>query len=576
MLFGNFMELLDDLVPGMRAEMLNDRGFDGITRSSNWCYYEGETNICDREWEQNDTWHYDTDHSFNGTRSAKLTARSSAPAHLAQSDLAVGKKQAYIFSATLWADKPGLKVEVILKAKLPDGKWMILGYAKLPSIPNEWRKCRAMFVSNGVTDRAVFELKVSGAGNLWADKLSLMPTDNADGWRMDVVAAIKEMKPSIIRWGGSVCDPGGYRWKKGIGDPDSRVPFANTVWGRIDSSDVGIDEFCRFCELVKAEPLVCLSFSDGAQSAADLVHYCNDKADTRWGARRAANGHPKPYGVKYWQLGNELGNNEYVNDLPAFCEAMKNADPSVILMASFPSQELLDKVGTQIGYIGPHHYTPDFTACEADFKNLTNMIENTPGCEQIKIGVTEWNVSGGSWGIMRGKFPTLETALLNAKYLNLLMRYSDIVNIACRSNMTNSLGSGVIETRPSGLMKRPSYYVMKLYAEQFKPVPVRIKGTLDGVDLFACCSEDGDSLCLFAVNMKADPVELSLDTSEYGDVRLVEHEVICDTLDARQLDLMNHWSTPQRVMNVKQPSADKLVLPAFSASAIEFAAQATK
>ena len=71
------------------------------------------------------------------------------------------------------------------------------------------------------------------------------------------------------------CDPGGYRWKDGIGDRDRRTPFPNKVWGRIDPNDVGIDEFCQLCELTGVEPLICLSFSDGPQSAADLVAYCN-------------------------------------------------------------------------------------------------------------------------------------------------------------------------------------------------------------------------------------------------------------------------------------------------------------
>ena len=126
--------------------------------------------------------------------------------------------------------------------------------------------------------------------------------------------AIKETRPGLIRWGGSVCDPGEYRWKNGIGDRDLRTPFPNKVWGRIDSNDVGIDEFCTFCDLVDAEPLVCLSFSDGPQSAADLVEYCNGTDATPWGARRAANGRRQPYRVKYWQVGNEISgdNDDYL------------------------------------------------------------------------------------------------------------------------------------------------------------------------------------------------------------------------------------------------------------------------
>ncbi|MCX6376884.1 MAG: hypothetical protein NTU88_12785, partial [Armatimonadetes bacterium] len=365
--------------------------------------------------------------------------------------------------------------------------------------------------------------------------------------------------------------PGGYRWKEGIGDRDSRIPFPNKVWGRIDPNDVGIDEFCRFCELVGAEPLVCLSFSDGPQSAADLVQYCNGDSDTAWGAKRASNGRPKPYRVKYWQLGNELGSGDYASALPEFCRAMKQADPSAILMSSFPSQALLDTVGKEIGYICPHHYTPDFAACEADFNKLAEMIGKTPGCGHVRIAVTEWNSTAGDFGLMRGRLMTLGGALLNARYLNLLMRHSDIVDIACRSNMTNSLGSGMIGTSPSGLLKRPSYHAMKLYADHAKPIPLTVENAPEGVDVSACASEDRKSLCIFAVNTKSEPVEMKLDLSEFGaSVRPIGGEVVCDTLDARQPDIMNHRTATDRVRAMKlSASRDKIILPALSASAIE-------
>src|SRR5207248_6771117 len=156
-------------------------------------------------------------------------------------------------------------------------------------------------------------------------KLSLMPSNNLSGWRSDVVEAIKETHPGVIRWGGSVCDPGEYRWKNGIGDRDRRRPFPNKVWGRLDSNDVGIDEFCRFCELVNAKPLICLSFSDGAQSAADLVEYCNGQAGAGWGAKRAENGHPKAYAVSYCQTGTEISgdSDEYLKRLHEFATLMK-------------------------------------------------------------------------------------------------------------------------------------------------------------------------------------------------------------------------------------------------------------
>ncbi len=571
MLFGNFVELLDDLVPGMWAEMLNDRSFEGLIPPSNWCYYDGSANICDREWDRNDTWTYDDSGAFNGSRSAKLTGAKDRAGLLTQSGLAVGKGAAYLFSGYLRSDHPDLRPAIALKALLPNGEWMTLATAKLPKLSTEWRRYEARLVSTGTSASAVFQLETAGEGNLWADKLSLMPSDNVGGWRKDVVEAIRDLKPAVIRWGGSVCDPGGYRWKDGIGDRDKRVPFPNKVWGRIDSNDVGIDEFCRFCELVDAEPLVCLSFSDGPQSAADLVQYCNGGTNTEWGAKRAANGHPEPYHVKYWQLGNELGGPDYGRGCVDFCKAIKAVDASAVLMSSFPSQELLDLVGKDIAYIGPHHYTPDLAECEKDFKNLSEMIRKTPGAEHIRIAVTEWNITAGAWGIERSKLLTLDCVLRNARYLNLMIRYSNIVDIACRSNMTNSMCSGVIETRPGGLLKRPSYYMMKLYADHAKPIPHAVAGAPENVDMAACGTDDGKRLCVFAVNLGGDPVELGLDLTGFGNaLKPVGGEVLCDTQDRRQLDAMNHWTAPERVKAVKLVvSGGKVVLPAYSVAAIE-------
>lgn len=572
MLLGNFMELLDDLVPGMWAELLNDRSFEGVTKSANWVYYNGLPDICDRQWETNATWSLDTELPFNGARSARLTASGNHTASLTQSGLATKKGMHYTFAGCLRSDNPAVKASVVLKSLLPDGRSASLASSALPRLSREWKKYSVELVPSGESDRVVFELRVEGKGNAWADKLSLMPADNLQGWRPDVIAAIKDTRPAVIRWGGSVCDPGEYKWKNGIGDRDRRVPFPNKVWGRIDPNDVGIDEFCQFCELVKAEPLVCLSFSDGAQSGANLVEYCNGTSATKWGAKRATNGHPAPYRVKYWQIGNEIGgdNEDYLNHFAAFVEAMKKADPNILLAASFPSQKLLDRVGRSIAYIGPHHYTPDFARCDRDFNTLAEMIAHTPGCSQIRIAVTEWNVSAGDWGLLRGKFLTLETALLNGRYLNLLMRHSDKAEIACRSNMANSYGSGIIETTPSGLLKRPSYFVMQLYARHLKPVPLRVDGQ-NGLDLFACAADNKRSLVLFAINSKKEPVECSLAFDGFDKpLHISSVEAVADAQDARQPDVMNHWTGPDRVKIIRlQPAEDSVILPAFSAAAIE-------
>src|SRR5450759_1937627 len=98
MLFGNFMELLDDLVPSMWAEMLNDRSFEGVTPRANWAYGDGAPNVCEREWDKNDSWTYDTALPFNGARSVRLNSTRRQPASLTQFGLAVKTGAAYSFT----------------------------------------------------------------------------------------------------------------------------------------------------------------------------------------------------------------------------------------------------------------------------------------------------------------------------------------------------------------------------------------------------------------------------------------------------------------------------------------------
>ena len=575
-IFGNFMELLDDVVPGMWAELLNDRSFEGVVPAVNWCYYDGTLDICDRLWDTNATWSRAGENPFNGAYCAKLTA-SGQPATLTQSGLSARKGMDYFFSGYLRAES-GMKASVRLKCLLPTGEWMTLASADLPDLSDQWHKVSVKMTSSGETDRAVFELRAEGSGSLWADKLSLMPADNMNGWRRDVVEVIKAAKPGVIRWGGSSVDPGRYRWKEGIGDRDLRTPWPNKNWGRIDPNDVGIDEFCQFCELTEVEPLICLSFSDGAQSAADLVEYCNGDAQSTWGAKRAANGHPAPYRVKYFQIGNEIsGNNaEYLRQIPGFIEAMKKADASIQIMTSFPSQKLIDEVGKDIAFVCPHHYTTDLGACDHEFNVYSDMIDHTPGCAGIKIGVTEWNTDAGAWGLGRASEATLGAALINARYLHVMMRHCDKVKIGCRSNLANSYCGAMIETSPTGtgVLKRASYCVMDLYSHRALPYPLLTEQSSDRLDLFACASEDRKSIVLFAVNPQTDPVSLSVAFTGFaGAVGVAKVESVCDTQNTGQPDIMNHWETPERIRIVGLPATGETVtVPALSATAIECAA----
>ena len=124
-----------------------------------------------------------------------------------------------------------------------------------------------------------------------------------------------------------------------------------------------------------------------------------------------------------------------------------------------------------------------------------------------------------------------------------------------------------------GLLKRPGYYALQLYATHVQPIPLRMEHSKDSPDLFACASEDRKSVVIFAVNTRLEPVECSLAFAGFaGPVHAVKAETLCDTWSAHQPEVMNHWETPNRIQIVElSPSPDKILLPPLSVTAVECA-----
>ena len=235
-----------------------------------------------------------------------------------------------------------------------------------------------------------------------------------------------------------------------------------------------------------------------------------------------------------------------------------------------------NSVGKDIAYVCPHHYTTDLAECERDFNRISQMLSHTPGCGHIEIGVTEWNIDAGSWGLGRAKQATLDAALMNARYLHLMMRHSDKVKIACRSNLANSYCGAIIETgiSGSGVLHRPSYCVMQLYARNALPVPLWLEQFNERLDLFACGSEDRKSVMVFAVNPKPEPAQFTLQFQDFGSTLSIRTaESVCDSLNAGQPDVMNHWESPARVKIIALAhTPTTLTLPPLSATAVGCAA----
>ncbi len=351
----------------------------------------------------------------------------------------------------------------------------------------------------------------------------------------------------MIRFGGST--PEGFDWQDTIGDPARRVPFT-TCWGGLEPGNAGLEEFVQLCHWAGVEPLVCVRFTGKSpRDAAEQVEYFNGPATSPQGNRRAANGHAAPYAIKHWQIGNELGNETCQRGVAEFCRAMKAADPTIKLLGAFPSPGLLRNAGQYLDYICPHHYgCHNLRAMEASVEACRRMIaENAPG-RPIRLAITEWNTTAGNWGLGGGMLWTLDNALACSRYHNFMHRHCDLIEIANRSNLSDSFCCGIIQPNRNGLFKTPTYYAQQLYAEHAGQYPLRVEPADVVLDVSATQAADQRRVALFVVSSSRQPQRRCIDLTAFApsaaDVTLW---TLADTAQGDDRDAANSWHEPERI-----------------------------
>ncbi len=140
-------------------------------------------------------------------------------------------------------------------------------------------------------------------GGFWVGEDSSIP--NRDGIRLDVVDALRRIRPPVIRWPGG-CFADDYHWRDGIGPRAERPRTLNIWWDDVEPNQFGTHEFIRFCRLVGAEPYICGNVGSGSpRELRDWVEYCNYPGGTTLSDERAVNGDRDPFRVRYWGVGNE-------------------------------------------------------------------------------------------------------------------------------------------------------------------------------------------------------------------------------------------------------------------------------
>ena len=344
-IYGQFLEHIGGIVNNnIWAEMLDDRKFYYPITSHPPAEPQGPSwrRVSLRHWTPigaDDFVTMDNNHPYVGEHTPMVKLSPTEAHGVRQAGLVVRKGKSYTGRIIL-AGTPGTTVNVSLAwgTGASDRQTVVIG-----KIGPDYQKLPLRFESLGDSDDARLEIAGTGTGSFHVGAVSLMPANNLQGFRAEVIAALKQLHSGVYRWpGGNFVS--GHEWRDAIGDPDKRPPIMDPVWHAVQPNDVGTDEFVILCRLLDVEPYVTVNGGFGdAWSAAQLVEYANGDVTTPMGKLRAANGHPQPYNVKFWGVGNEPWGEWQLGFMPVaqwelkhdmFAKAMRKVDPTIKLIAA--------------------------------------------------------------------------------------------------------------------------------------------------------------------------------------------------------------------------------------------------
>ncbi|MHB8951984.1 MAG: family 16 glycoside hydrolase [Pirellulaceae bacterium] len=458
---------------------------------------------------------------------------------IAQGPLAVHHGETYVGSLFARGTAPeGLVV------RLTDGS-TTLSSQVLPPLGETWQEYPVSLPVSAASEVATLQIVLPGQGDVLIDQVSLMPQSwrEAGGYRPDLLDAIAQLQPPVIRWPGG-CFASPYRWKSAIGPQSQRTIYPLTIWDDQDVNSFGTDEFVAMCRRIGAEPLIVVNIGTQAwngevdteeflQEVRDWIEYCNGPATSKWGQVRAANGHPEPYGVKYWEIDNEtwhMGAEPYAAAVKRFAPAMKQADPTLILAAcgsagygddanGLPwNRTIIEQCAPLIDYLSIHHYeNPNAFAegpgnYEAFFEKTGQLIAASAN-PQLKIYVSEWNAQSTDW----------RTGLYCGGLLNAFERCGQFLGMGgpalfLRHTSATDWDNAFINFDHRGWFPAPNYVVMKLWRDHYAPLRIALEGDARRLNVVATKSEEGNTCYLKAVNPTDTPQTVSLTVA--GDFQL--------------------------------------------------------
>jgi alpha-N-arabinofuranosidase len=503
LLYGQFIEYMFEGVKyGLHAELLRDRGFEESPNSVGlpryWSRYPD-----DRADDYALTFHWDGSVSYPPRRKFEIdTQEHPTPEHSLRMDVGAGVvtrhglfqddiplRTGLTYHASIWLKTENFSGSVTLALEPAARPGVVYAAATINEIKAEWQKYDFTLQPGQDDQLACFVVLFKGKGRVWVDQVSLMPGDVAPGEvRRDVFDRITALRPAFIRWpGGNVAQD--YRWLWGIGPRDERVTWINLSWkNEPEPSDFGTDEFVSFARAVGAEPSITVNVEGRGATVAEAaawVEYCNGTTNSKYGTLRAAHGHPDPYKVVLWEMGNEIWGNwvrghsdgeTYARNLNRYAVAMRAVDPSLKLIAVGDNdlnwnRTVLKLAGANIDYLAIHHYygrnemagdEMNLMARPLYYERFYKQVEQLlgeAGATKVKLAINEWGLD-----LPEERQYSMESALYAARLMNVFERSGDLIAMSAVSDLVNGWPGGIIQAGRHGVFVSPIFWVNQLYA----------------------------------------------------------------------------------------------------------------
>jgi alpha-N-arabinofuranosidase len=400
------------------------------------------------------------------------------------------------------------------------------------------------------------------------------PTSDDSGFRGDVLALVRELGVTAVRYpGGNFVS--GYRWEDGVGPRDQRPVRRDLAWHSLETNQVGLDEFARWCKLTGSELMMAVNLGTrGIEAALDLLEYANHPSGTALSDQRIANGAAEPYNIRMWCLGNEMDGPWQIGHMSAedygkiaarTASAMKTADKNLELVvcgssgSSMPTfgeweRVVLEQSYDYVDYISCHAYYQErngdlgsYLASSLDMQYFIETVVATADHvkhklkkqKTIKLSFDEWNIwyldehqasdeVNNEWRVAPRQLEdtySVADAVVLGNLLITLLKNHDRVASASLAQLVNVIAP--IMTEPGGdTWRQTTFFPFSVTSrlargEVLRPqidagtYSTKVYGDAPLVD--AVATVDAGNSALFLVNRsQTDAIDVSIDVRDLG------------------------------------------------------------